>query len=169
MSNVAIYSKSQTLRGNVDASKLQQEVEATSIVKNVKNIVLMETEIAIVFDENLEPSDIAILDSVIENHNFLSPQQEVQIIVGNAISFGQQLIVEFASENVLMGITQAGKTRDVADYLSNLMRYAQSGSLYEVINEVDRLIAEGLPSSLEPFITETRMNSFKQKVVDYLS
>lgn len=90
-------------------------------------------------------------------------------LVNDSINFGQELLVDYAAENVALGITQAGKTKEVADYLSDLMRYAQTGSLYEVINEVDRLIAAGLPADLEPFITLNKMNEFKQKVIDYLT
>ena len=169
MSNSIVYLKSSTLRDDVSLTKLQQEIEASNITKTVMNMVDIGSEFAVVFNEELSIEEQNILDSLVSNHNFLSPADEVKIVVSNAIVFGQNLIVEFASENVLMGITQAGKTKDVADYLADLMRYAQTGSLYEVIAEVDRLIAAGLPANLEPFITQSRMESFKQKVVDYLT
>lgn len=169
MSNAPVYLKSQTLRGNVNFDILQSEIDSSSISKNVMNKVDLGLEFAVVFDEDLSTEEKNELDTIVSNHNFLTIQEEVKIKVSSAIKFGNDLIVNFASENVLMGITQAGKTKDVADYLADLMRYAQTGSLYEVINEVDRLIAEGLPADLEPFITETRMNVFRQQVVDYLS
>jgi hypothetical protein len=169
MSNSIIYLKSSTLRGNVSLTKLQQEIEASNITKTVMNMVDIGNEFAVVFNEELSNEERDTLDSLISSHNFLSPADEVKIVVSNAITFGHNLIVDFASENVLMGITQAGKTKDVADYLADLMRYAQTGSLYEVINEVDRLIATGLPVDLEPFITQARMEAFKQQVVDYLT
>lgn len=169
MSNAPIYLKSQTLRGNVNFDILQSEIDASSISKNVVNKVDLGLEFAVVFDEELSTGEKSELDTIVSNHNFLTIQEEVKIKVSSAIEFGNSLIIDFASENVLMGITQAGKTKDVADYLADLMRYAQTGSLYEVINEVDRLIADGLPVDLEPFITEARMNTFRQQVVDYLS
>lgn len=169
MNNSIIYLKSSTLRGNVNLTKLQQEIETSNIAKTVMNMVDIGSEFAVVFNEGLSIEEKNILDSIISNHNFLSPADEVKIVVSNAITFGNNLIVEFASENVVMGITQAGKTKDVADYLSDLMRYVQTGSLYEVINEVDRLIATGLPVNLAPFITEARLISFKQKILNYLA
>lgn len=90
-------------------------------------------------------------------------------IVKDGINFGNDLIIAFAAENVSMGITQAGKTKAVADYLVDVTRYAQTGALYEVINEVDRLSTAGLPPELAPFITQTRLDAFKQKILDYLS
>lgn len=169
MSNSVVYLKTQTLKNNVNLIKLQSEVEASNINKNIMNMVDSNTEFIVVFDQDLSVEEKNELDSIVSNHNFLTIEEEIQLRVKAAINFGQELIVNFASENVLMGITQAGKTKDVADYLANVMRYAQSGSLYEVINEVDRLILEGIPANLDPFVNEARMNAFKQKIVDYLS
>jgi len=88
--------------------------------------------------------------------------------ITNAIIFGQELIVTFATENVLMGITQAGKTKSVSDYLADVTRYTQTGSLYEVINEIDNLIIEGIPQDLDPFVNQARLESFKSKIQNYL-
>lgn len=96
-------------------------------------------------------------------------RKTVKQIVVNSQAFGNTLIVEFATENVLWGITQAGKTKAVTDYLKDVMRYAQSGSLYEVMNEVDRLVAIGIPQELAPFVTLERLGQFRQKIVDYLT
>lgn len=169
MSNAVIYLKSNTLRGDVDLDKLKTEIEASSIQKTVMNTVDIGQEFAVVFNEELIVAEKTELDTIISSHNFLTPSEEVKIVVSSAIKFGTDLIIDFASENVLMGITQANKTKEVADYLSDLMRYAQTGSLYEVINEIDRLIAAGVPVELDPFITETRLNEFKSKVQNYLS
>jgi hypothetical protein len=122
------------------------------------------------FSQEPTQQQTTTVNNIVNAHEGNAPAElVVKNTVKNAIEFGNNLIVEFASENVLLGITQVGKTKEVADYLADLMRYAQTGSLYEVINEVDRLIDAGLPVNLEPFITETKMNAFKQQVVDYLS
>jgi len=167
MSNSFIYLKSATQSGGLNADKLKQEVEQALTGFTVMNVVDAGEELAVVLDQEL--TNRTQLDSVVFAHNHLSAKQVVKYTVKAAIEFGNNLVVDFASENVLMGITQAGKTKEVADYLADLMRYAQTGSLYEVIAEIDRLIAAGLPTNLEPFITESRMNTFKQQVIDYLS
>lgn len=95
-------------------------------------------------------------------------EKQVKSIVIDAKRFGDDLIITFATENILMGITQAGKTKAVSDYLADVTRYAQTGSLYEVVNEIDRLIALGIPSDLAPYVTTQRMTDFKQKVLGYL-
>lgn len=127
--------------------------------------------------KNDNSSDISIISSywanITEQEMLQLDQYEttqmVMAKIENAVQFGNTLMIKFASENVLMGITQAGKTRAVADYLADATRYTQTGSLYEVVHEIDRLLGEGLPQELEPFITASRMNQIKQDILDYLS
>lgn len=107
-----------------------------------------------------------------EIESYVMGQMQIEAIqdtIKGAISFFDALMVKFAAENVSMGITLAAKTREVSDYLANVLRYGQTGSLFEVINEVDNLISEGVPASLSPFVTEQRLNDFKAKIQEYLS
>ena len=97
------------------------------------------------------------------------PLLPYKTIIENAIEYFNEVMVEFAAENITLGITVAGKTKDVADYLQNILRYGQSGSLYEVIAEVDVLKLAGIPANLSPFVTDARLDAFKQKFVDYLT
>ena len=147
-----------------DPDQLKNEI-------NISNLEYIETATnltIIYFNQELTAQQELELENIIDNHIINYSAQEVKKIVENAVAFGQNLIIEFATENVLMGITQAGKTKVVADYLQNVMRYAQSGSLYEVINEVNYLINETVPENLSPFVTEVRLNSFKSKIETYL-
>ena len=95
-------------------------------------------------------------------------QKAIRKIIQDAIKFGNDIIIEFAAENIAMGITQLGKTKAVADYLADVMRYAQTGSLYEVLAEIQRLEGLGLPADLAPFITTERLALFKGKIQSYL-
>jgi len=99
----------------------------------------------------------------------LSDYAAYKAIIRSAIEFFNEIMTEFAGENISLGITQAGKTKDVADYLADVLRYGQTGSLYEVMSECDRLISEGIPAGLSPFVTETRLTTFKGLIQDYLS
>jgi len=96
----------------------------------------------------------------------------ISSIVDKSISraqlFGDTLIQQFAVENVLLGITQAGKTRAVSDYLVKLLTYLETGSLYAAIEQIDALINDGLDSNLSPFVTADRMTSYKNQIQDYL-
>lgn len=110
---------------------------------------------------------------VVIDASYIAPEPDYAAIgaavVKKAVDFGQDLMIKFAGENVALGITQAGKTKDVADYLADVTRYLQTGSLYEVMNEIDSLILAGIPIELSPFVTQSRMEEFKSKVSNYLA
>lgn len=164
-----IYQKTQTKLNDANLEKLNTEIEDSNINTLILNTFKNEEEIIIIFEQDLTPQEKTELDSIINSHSSLNDKEKAILIVKNAVDFGQELIIEFAGENVALGITQAGKTKQVADYLSDVTRYVQTGSLYEVISEIDRLISNGLSTDLEPYITLDRLNTFKQKIVDYLS
>lgn len=126
-------------------------------------ITTLQTQITVHYNDDVLEQDII---NIVNTHSYNS---QILKVVQKAIKFGNDLIISFATENVIMGITQTGKTKAVADYLADMMRYAQSGSLYEVMAEVDRLIASGIPQELAPFVTEARLTQFKQKVLAYLN
>ena len=68
----------------------------------------------------------------------------------------------------MAGISAAVKTRAVSDYLRNLGVYLKEGSLYAAIEEIDALIAAGIPSSVEPFVTSEKLTVTKDKIKSYL-
>jgi len=85
--------------------------------------------------------------------------------VQGAIQFGQNLIIQFASENVLMGITQAGKTKLIADTLKDVSYYLNSGSLYEADNAASLV---QITEEMSPFLTPARITTFRNKIRAYL-
>ena len=167
MSDIIVL-KSNMASGQADIQKLTAEIENLNLQKTIINILDLQHEVVCIFEQELTEQEIISIRTTVQNHVHFEAIDQIKIIVQNAINFGSNLIIEFASENIAMGITQAGKTKKVSDYLANVTRYAQTGSLYEVINELDRLMLEGLPQELEPFVTEIRLNTFKQKIEEYL-
>lgn len=91
-------------------------------------------------------------------------------ILERARRFGSALIVQTAKENVLMGITQAGKTRLVADYCQKLTYYLQTGSMYAALEEINDLINDPNRASkgMAPFITTERLNAAKAQIMVFL-
>jgi len=88
-------------------------------------------------------------------------------ILEDAKTFGNALIVQFAAENIAMGITNVGKTRAVADYCHKLQYYLSNGSLYAAKEEIEDMIDEP-PSELAPFITAQRLTIYLNKIKTYL-
>jgi hypothetical protein len=160
-----IYSINSDFSSGVNLSQLDEEVSSSEALTGYTGMVLEGDELKV----NADTINETLLDGIISFHVPDYSKATVETIIKNAIYFGEELLVDFASDNVLMGITQAGKTKAVADYLSDVTRYMQTGSLYEVLNEIDRLKLEGLPVDLEPFITTARLDAFKAKIQEYLT
>jgi hypothetical protein len=97
-----------------------------------------------------------------------TPTQVVEKKISDAKDFGESILKEFATENVLMGITQAGKTEAVTRYLHFVEHYIEQGSLYAAINEINTKLTEGIPAELSPFVTTARITVFLNKIKVYL-
>lgn len=91
--------------------------------------------------------------------------------LSSAEQFGKSLVEEFKLTNVKAGITQAGKTKTVADYCHWLDHYLSQGSLYAAITQIDIMLADANRPNLglEPFVTDEILNTYKAKIEDYLS
>jgi len=92
-------------------------------------------------------------------------QAKVSQVVKAAIDFGNQLMVEFATENVVMGITQDGMTKAVRQAMSEVTSALQTGSLHDAVDEIDSIPAEAKDGK---YITDARLAEYKQKIQDYL-
>jgi hypothetical protein len=158
---------SYTFEKEPDLDKLKVEIETSVLSDKFSHLEVSKGKVT-VYCSDLVDHELKLLELIVKNHNIKKDKKFYNAVINSAINFGHKIMVEFASENVMMGITQAGKTKEVANYLTDVARHIQTGSLYEVINEIDRLKIEGLPQDLSPFITETRLDRFKQKILDYL-
>ena len=91
-------------------------------------------------------------------------------VVQNAINFGQALIVQFATQNVMAGITQSGKTQAMLNYCSNLYVCLSSGSLYAAIDGLNTMITDtgSDKTNLSPFITNNILYAYMNQIQAYL-
>lgn len=96
--------------------------------------------------------------------------QIVEQKIADAQAFGMQVLIDFATENVLMGITQAGQTIPVNLYLHRLGHYIGTGSLYAAIDEMNTIIADTTTAktSLYPFVSDARITTYKNRIQTYL-
>jgi len=95
-------------------------------------------------------------------------EEIVATSISKAAKFGLEIIDATTVENVLMGITQARKTAAVSNYCHKLIHYLQTGYLYAAVDEIDAMIAAGVPQDLSPFVTEERLTECKTKLNQYL-
>jgi hypothetical protein len=99
-----------------------------------------------------------------------TPNQIVSSAIQEAIDFGAQLLTQYATENVLSGITQANQTASVANYLQTVAYYLNSGSLYAAMDEINTLIADtsSTKAALAPFVTNNILYYYLNEIQTYL-
>lgn len=151
---------------SVNISKLDSELK---LISGVLGISVTGDEVTVHCEDTITPENIQAISTAITNHNSSIPVNEViEKVIKDATAFGLKLADEFKVENVLMGITQAGKTGSVTTYLHWVSHYCSEGSLYEAINEIDKKLNAGIPADLAPFVTVERLTLFKAKLKAYL-
>lgn len=87
--------------------------------------------------------------------------------------FAEALNRKFIAENIAWGITQMGKTRAVGDFMEPVEKWWKRFSMFEVIQELEiakaKLQADSaLAASLAPFVTVSRLDSYKLQILKYL-
>ncbi len=149
-----------------------------SILKNLlgsnfDGIICEPEQFYVVFIESPSQGEIdqvtEFWDNATEIQFSPSLKEIITVKINEASTFGRALILDFAVENVQMGITQAGKTRDVADYLAKIQRYLESGSLYAALAEANDLITAGVPSELNPYVTDVRLTTYRDRIQAFLT
>jgi hypothetical protein len=152
----------------VNSEKLEKEILDTELSSLYSHILTSSSPLlaTIVFTSNLTESNIVVLETLITNHT-TSPSLTdiVKQSINNAMVFGQSLLLDFSTENVLMGITQEGKTGEVLSKLSTVLPAIQSGSLYEAISRIKSIPSSDYDSK---YITEARLLIFINKIEVYL-
>lgn len=149
--------------------KLYRELNTSSVAGLISSITISGDNIDIETYDELSTSDETTLSSLIASHTTPDPTASVNKALENAMEFGHKLLLDFSTQNVLNGITQAGKTKEVLNYLINVKSAIDTGSLYVAVAEIDDLILAGVPVDLDPFINETILNTFKARIIAFLS
>jgi hypothetical protein len=100
----------------------------------------------------------------------MSETEIVSDILQQAQYFGANMSLQFATQNMLAGITQSGKTIAVATYAQTLAYYLQTGSLYAAITEINTMIADtsSIKTALSPFVTNSILYSYLNQIQAYL-
>lgn len=137
------------------------EVKETSELPN-ENWLLMTEQEFVAYKSTHQAAYNAWYASTIPAPN---PLNTYIAIVSKAKEFANEIMNIAAAENILMGITQVGKTKLIADTLRDVTYYLQSGSLYEAMTSIDAVV---ITAEMAPFITSSRLLEFKNKIRVYL-
>lgn len=114
---------------------------------------------------------MSVINSMPVSSPSLGATQIYTAVIQSAMAFGQALSVQLAVSNIMMGITQAGKSQALLAYTADLYHAVTTGSLYVAIDIINTMIADTGPekSNLSPFITNTNLTFYKNQIQDFLN
>lgn len=92
-------------------------------------------------------------------------QNTLSYRIEDAMNFASKLMVQFTTENIIMGITQDGMTGHVRKTLSEVTMCLITGSLYDAIYEVKSIPAEKRDVK---YLSDARLLIFINKIETYL-
>lgn len=86
--------------------------------------------------------------------------------VAKARAAFDDLVNKFAGENVVAGITAAGKTKILSDAFEDVARYGSQGSLWEAYVALENI---KITPEMAPFFTEDRKQELKNQLVQIIA
>jgi len=134
-------------------------------IPSFSHITSLGQNVFVWFPSPLSEQNEILLQTIVDSHDHLANLDFVRAIVSGAMDFSRELMISFAAENVAMGITQAGKTKLIADACQQAFYYLSTGSLYEARTEMLNITIE---ENMAPFLTNARRNAFVNKIEAYL-
>ena len=140
---------------------ITNELSKSSISSLINTVLVIDNKIRIFTTRNLTPAEEKVLYEVVAKHN--PPSLEEQMTkdrVLSAIAFGQSIIVEVATENIMLKLS-------INDILYMLTKFAgikamlESGSLYTALATLQSVKPDAI-------MTQDRLNKYINKLKLYL-
>lgn len=153
----------------INPDRLTSEIIAAGLV-GLDHIDSVGTDVTIWFTDPLSQLDEALLTTTVTAHEAVITEDQVKTAISVAITFGTELLADFAVENVMLGITASGKLPTLINYLHWLGHCIVTGSLHSAVTELDALIADVSLTKLElaPFVTNARLITYKHRIQTFL-
>lgn len=95
----------------------------------------------------------------------------IQNSIAVAQAFGNELILQYGAENVLLGISyHPAQSIALSDYLGSLLNLLSSGSLYGAIDQINMYIADvsSEKSNLSPYVTDVVLYKYMNQIQAWL-
>lgn len=141
------------------------------------------SNITVHFSSNLNQNQIDALSSFISSYSDISVYDTLYSYLKSDVDpFVTDLLIRIRAENIEMGITQSNKTLEVLGFFEerfiipgrvravSLQSSLQTGSLTVTLELLTYLIANPqLYSDINPYVTAERLDSWKSKIIDFLS
>lgn len=166
----------------VNPSKLQNEIAAAGIPEP-ELVSTVDTEVYVRFSAALTAPQQTTLDSVVSDHVVQTAVESLAIYMATELRpFVDALVNTFASENIALGITQAGKTGHLlslfgrqypipnSTYPNSLKACFDTGSLHVAIDIIQYIRDNPTEySGLDPYVTDGRLAAIQAKISNFLA
>jgi hypothetical protein len=145
-----------------------------NLSSNYNGLVATVQQLAVYFTTDYSTADgnaVTTYWSSLTSTSFNPTETEqIQAAIQAAMTFGQQLIVQYSAQNVAAGITQAGQTQAVANYLGPMINYLITGSLYAAIDQINTYIADtsSTKQGLSPYVTNDILYAYLNEIQTFL-
>lgn len=77
-----------------------------------------------------------------------------------------RMVQQFAAENIVMGITQAGKTGLIGGALNQVNVYGSTGSLWQAYEALNHVV---ITPEMAPFLTDDRIQWMRNQMIQAIS
>lgn len=151
--------------GDADTTKLSALIVSAGLT-DLAYINTAGPDIYVTFPEALPTESVTTLTTLVNMYlNGVRTAAATEAAIEAATTFAYRLIRQFAAQNVLLGVTQAGMTGTIITILAPTLTALQGGSLYEAIT---RLRAVPVESYDATFITAPRILQTINAIETYL-
>lgn len=143
----------------VNSEKLQAEIAAAGLP--VSHINTVGNDVSVYTSVDLDIGQQDMLNSIVQSHVAVSLQDIIKKKVLKSIEYGLDIMAEFASENKIMGLTDA-QMLETSIALQDVQRLLGSGSLglaKELIMQI-----QPIPVVLEQARIDKYTNLIQQKI-----
>ncbi len=165
-------------------SKLQRDLMAEETAGQYFSFINIKgNKIFAHYTQNLNQSQIDAVSALVGAFSDISVYDTIYNYLGQQVDpFVVELLRRVRAENIEMGITQSGKTYEVLAFMEtsviapnrtravSLMSSLTTSSLTVTVELLNYYLDNPeLYSDLSPFITQARLESIRDEIIDYLS
>lgn len=150
-----------SFKGQIQKQIIEEEIDVEDPETGEISKQIIEKEIEV----ELPIENIESLFALIPLYQPLVSRMTIYQKIQKDAIFGQQLITEFAVDNILSGIVDEKKTAEIRAKTNLITQALKEGFLNDALDEIKKIPIE---SKDEKFLTEDRLKSYQNKIEDRL-
>jgi hypothetical protein len=159
------------------------DLELRILNSKYNSLVLKGDALQLIFDSSLTQAEVDAVSNKINTFVETDISVELQTYIEKEVRpFIDKMMYQIKAENILMGVTQYGKTVDVLGFFNekitlptktravSIKDALSDDSLYAVVDLLNYYLDNpSLYSDLSPFVTGDRITQWKNKIVEFLT